>query len=123
MRYTDYKAGLGLGFFTTENTRFSFGINFAGISNHKYTPNKPATIENEIEGKKVTSFGLYGEMANHIPILNHFDLILDLHGCLNFIGWIRTLENHVWVNHFDRDSEIKLFSLFFQTGLRYAVKL
>lgn len=124
MSYTDYKAGLGVGYFVPINEknslRVSSGINFAGISNHKYSSaDVPKKIENEQDGNKVTSFGIYIELADHFQYSDKLDFTFAVHSCLNTFGWIRTLENHKWINHFNEKSEIKLGSIFAQVGVCY----
>lgn len=124
MKYTDYKAGLGVGYFIPINEkdslRTSVGINFAGISNHYYSSTSvPKKIENEIDGNKVTSFGLYLELANHFHYSNKLDFVASVHGCYNIFGWIRTLDNHKWINHFIEKANIRLVSVFAQIGACY----
>lgn len=125
MKYTDYKAGLGVGYIFSINAknrfRISGGIDFAGISNHTYSSDDAArTISNEIDGNKVTSFGLYTELAWHLLLEKRFELVAGVHACGNFTGWIRTLENHQWINHFE-ESEIGLFSVFGNVGFCYNI--
>lgn len=122
MKYTDYKAGLGLGYFIPLNENNSFrissGINFAGISNHKYSSAEVSKkIENQIGGNKVTSFGFYLNLAGHHHFSDKLDFVASVHGLYNTFGWIRTFENNKWVNHFNKKSEIELLSIFAKMGL------
>lgn len=124
LTYTNYKAGLGLGYFVPINAKNSFrvstGINFAGVSNHLYSSaDAPRRIESEMASDKVTSFGFYLGLADHYHHTDKIDFVASLHLCYNTFGWIRTLENHRWVNHFNEKAEIRFLSVFAQLGVGY----
>lgn len=122
MKYTDYKAGLGY-VHRFEHCQYSYGINFAGVSNHKYTENMPKKIENQTDGHKITSFGFYLDTSLLKKLTDHTSLSIGLHGCLNPIGFVRELdtENHKWVNFFNEKSSTLCCSCFAQLGLIYTI--
>lgn len=125
MKYTDYKAGLGLQrrFYLSEKNyvKLGCGFNFTGISNHTYSKN-PKVIENQIEGNKVTSFGFYANLSLVHKLSGKLAVSAGVHGCLNPFGFIRNLnvEKHEWVNYFDTPVKVFCYSTFAQLGLIYS---
>lgn len=121
MKYTDYKAGLGY-VHRFEHYQYSYGINFAGVSNHTYS-GLPKKIENQTEGHKITSFGFYLDGNLLKKLSEHTSLSFGLHGCLNPIGFVRELDtdNHKWVNFFNEKSSTLCYSCFAQVGLVYTI--
>lgn len=124
VRYTDYKAGVGIRSFLTlsekDSLRYAVGLNFTGISNHYYLE---SSCKTQYAGNKVTSFGVYLACSEIHELTAKLSVSLGLHTNLNPIGVIRNFnpETRRWFFYFPKDGTptVHLISSFVQLGLVY----
>jgi len=116
VKYTDYKAGFGLAF-DFDVLSITGGLNFTGISNHSFIG------DYQHRGRKVTSFGVYARLCKEYQMSEKIYAFGDAFGCLNFSGWIRTFdpEKQDWINHFDRQAFVFLYSVFARIGIKVVI--